>query len=139
MPCHAICSVRKVDGIRKIGRHRSRRFLKSSAKIGENQKNSAETHRWRNSENWEHRNAAGFGDKSAGFTDKPVRRVPDGFFQKPTDFCRNSVNGTKKPSFSGRGGSRKNQPSHKKVCASDSAAAVSRSVILSNAILKAFN
>jgi hypothetical protein len=44
-------------------------------KFGENRKNSAETHRrrWRNNENREHRNAAGFGDKSAGFTDKPVR------------------------------------------------------------------
>jgi hypothetical protein len=80
-------------------------FLKIWQKIGENQENSAETHRrrWRHSENREHRNAAGFGDKSvgftdksAGFTDKPVRRVPDGFCRKLADFCINSVNRTKK-------------------------------------------
>jgi hypothetical protein len=84
MPCHLQCSKSRRN--KENRRHRYRRFLKSSAKIGENRKNSAETHRWRNSENWEHQNAAGFGDKSAGFTDKPVRRVSDGFSQKPADF-----------------------------------------------------
>jgi hypothetical protein len=35
----------KFGGTMKTGRHRSRHFLKNSVKIGENQENSAETHR----------------------------------------------------------------------------------------------
>jgi hypothetical protein len=46
--------------------------LKYSAKISENQENSAETYqrRRRNSENREHQNVADFTDKSVGLTDK---------------------------------------------------------------------
>jgi hypothetical protein len=40
-------SVRKFGRAIKIRRHRSRRFLKNSVKINENQKNSVETHRRR--------------------------------------------------------------------------------------------
>jgi transposase len=49
-------SVRKFGGTTKTRHHRSRRFLKNSVKISENQKNSAEMHqrRRRNSENRKH-------------------------------------------------------------------------------------
>jgi hypothetical protein len=92
-------SVPKFDRTRKTGPHQSRRFLKNLAKISENQQNSAETHRRRrrNSENREHRNATGFTNKLAVFSKNRCGEFRAVFCRKPTDFCRNSVNGTKKP------------------------------------------
>jgi hypothetical protein len=58
--------------------------FKKFGKIGDNWKNSVETHRrrWRNSENQKHRNAAGLTDKSAGFFEN--RRVSFGRFLSET-------------------------------------------------------
>jgi hypothetical protein len=85
------CSVQKFGGTRKIGPHRSHRFLKNSEKIDKIRENSAKMHRRHDrgtvkTEKTENRQI---------FFGKLAWRFPAEFCQKPGDFCRKSVNGTK--------------------------------------------
>jgi hypothetical protein len=68
--------------------HRSYQFLKFSVKMSENQENLTEMYR----EIGNIDKSTGFTYKLTGFFRKSAWRFSNGLYQKPANFCRESVN-----------------------------------------------